>query len=428
MTKSEPLSTAFYLYTMSEHMPSTVRYCIKMTDPVDGDALKSAVDTAFRRYPYLKKSLVEDSKGRYLIDNPRPIAVLETDGKVILNSEQTNFQLVAISYSGQFIYFNNSHAILDGRGRVPVLKTLLYYYCTARYGVEVSVDGVNLADSPIDPAEYAEPLDSVISTDVFPSISPCAVEGEPMGLMSMGLVHSEGRMRKKILKIDEKQFMALCHHSDATPNTGLCLVMCRAIRRVHPDSPKVPVASVAVDLKDTFGTPRTCYPAVWVVNMAYDRQMESLPFEEQSTIFRGKLILDTDKSNMVRLADSFQQFSKAVLAQKDLESKQAFLASALSSAAPGTFSVSYAGKSSYGTCDAYVHGTASEVFVFSPMTMEVTVAGGSFFLTYSQLFEEEVYFNAFLEELDALGVDYAIESDSYIDGPGMNIIKVSDDV
>lgn len=423
MKKTEPLSSALYLYSMSEHLPSTVRYCIKMNELVNGEILKKAVDTTFRRYPYLKKSLIEDSTGRYLVDNPEPIAVIETDGKVVLGSKQTNFQLVAISYSGQFIYFNNSHAILDGRGRVPVLKTLMYYYCSERYGENVQIDGVNLADSPIDPAEYAEPLDAVIDTNFSTHISSGPIVGEPMELLSMGLVHSEGRMKKTILKIDEKDFMSVCRQSDATPNTGLCVILCRAIRSIHPDSPKVPVASVAVDLKNFYGTPQTCYPAAWLTCMEYNKEMESLPFDEQCTIFRGKLILDTDKSNMSLLASSFQQFSKAIVAQKDLKSKMDFLATALSSAAPRTFSVSYAGKTSYGTCDAHIRGLASEVFVLSPMTLEITVAGGSFFVTYSQMFEEDIYFNAFLKELSSLGVEYRIVDEAYIDGPGMNIIK-----
>lgn len=422
MKKSEPLCTALYFYTMSEELPSTVRYCIKFNDPIDGDILRRATEKTFRRYPYLMKSFVEDSLGRYLIDNPRPVPVIETDGKIYLNSEETNYHLVAISYSGQFMYFNNSHAILDGRGRVPVLKTLLYYYCTERYNEEVTMDDLNLIDTPIDPAEYADPLMNEVNASST-HISSGAIKGEPMNLMSMGLVHSEGRMKKIIMKFDEKNFMSICKQSDATPNTGICVLLCRAIRSVHPDSPKVPIASIAVDLKNTFGTPKTCYPAAWVSCMEYNKEMENLPFEEQCTIFRGKLILDTDPSNMACLAGGFKDFCKAIVSQKDLESKCNFVKSALSQAAPYTFAVSYAGKNNFGACDAHIRGIASEVFVVSPMTLEVTVAGGSFFVTYSQMFEEDVYFKAFLKELSSLGIDYRIVDESYIDGPGIKIQK-----
>lgn len=424
MTKSEPLCTALYFYSMSEELPSTVRYCLKFNDPIDGEILKRATEQTFKRYPYLKKSFVQDKYGRYLIDNPRPVPVIENPGKIYLNSEETNYHLVAISYYGQFLYFNNSHAILDGRGRVPVLKTLLYYYCTERYNEKITMPDLNLADSPVDPAEYADPLMNEVDTSSSVHISSGAIKGEPMNLMSMGLVHSEGKMKKRILKFDEKYFMHVCKHSDATPNTGICVLLCRAIRSIHPDSPKVPVASVAVDLKNTFGTPKTCYPAAWVSCMEFNKEMESLPFDEQCTIFRGKLILDTDPSNMACLAAGFRDFCKAVVPQKDLESKCNFLSNALSQAAPYTFAVSYAGKNDFGECGAHIRGIASEVFVLSPMTLEVTVAGGNFFVTFSQLFEEDIYFNAFLKELESLGVEYRIVDESYIEGPGIKIQEI----
>lgn len=62
-----------------------------------------------------------------------------------------------MTYWKNFICFNNTHAIFDGRGRYDVLHTIVYYYCTYKYNETVDMPGVKLAGSPIDPSEYEDP-------------------------------------------------------------------------------------------------------------------------------------------------------------------------------------------------------------------------------------------------------------------------------
>ena len=145
-------------YCLNEHISKSFRYIVHMKDEVDGKALRDALDITMTRYPYLKKRIVADGKGYMLEDNDLPLVVKESDKPMTLCGSESNYHLFALTYFGKDIFFNNVHAIFDGRGRGPMLHTLMYYYCKMRYGGEEEMPEVWLAGTPVDPAEYFDPF------------------------------------------------------------------------------------------------------------------------------------------------------------------------------------------------------------------------------------------------------------------------------
>lgn len=417
------LSGVPYYFGVRKGPAGTVRYTVKMKDEVDGAALEKAVQTAFKRYPYLKKSLVRHGLDRRIVDNPAPIAVLHTSEHVTLNSPEVNNHLIAISWYGNYIYFNNSHGMMDGRGRTNILKTLLYYYCKERYGEDIEMENVFLEDSRIDPAEYEEPFETPdlkrtekikLPSDLLP-----LNKKHTLSLSKASGLKKNDYLKMTLLRFDEKSFMQLCKSSDATPNTAVSLVFMRALDKMFPDGKKIPVASVCVDTRKAFGKPKTHLSTTLFGKLAFERAMRGKSFAEQNTILRGQLMLTADPDSQKRIGRLYSIVFKTTRAMRIVALKDFFIKSIVgATSASYSFMVSYAGKVSYGDCDKHIHGLVSAPYVSeAEIMMELTVADGYFYVSWFQMWDDDIYLDAYVKELSELGVPAEILATEKIDGP-----------
>lgn len=394
-----------WYYSITKEESITVRYVIGMKDEIDGKALKKAVDATMERYPYLGKRLVI-CKDRYCLEsNDLPVTVHHTPKPVPLCGPTANYHQFAISYFEKKIFFNNTHAIFDGRGRGPVLHTLMYFYCKFRYNEEVDMPGVWLPGTPIDPREYEDPYKKEFDNTSFVWEFPTAEDILKLG--TAGLVtRGEGHIHR--IRINEKQLMALCKTNDATPNTAISLLMCRAIHSVHPDSVRPVVAGVYCDLRSLLDAPLTHNSLVTTLPLKFTKEMFDMPFDQQNTIFRGMMLALSDPACMMpKIKDQIK--ACAALAafptlQEKLDAAKAAMGSLFDS---HTFLVSYSGKSDFGSCDKHIEALFPEPHATGIDTLiEVTSADGWFYLAYNQEWRNDVYFNAFVKQIVALGLDF----------------------
>ena len=130
------------IYETTDADPHTFRITIKLKDLVDGETLRRAVDKTMERYPYFRVRLCREGDRLFLTDDPSPVPVLWTGGRIVLGSEETSGHLLAFCYWKNRLFIDAYHGLTDGGGIAPLIKTLLYYYCSAYYGRELSADGV----------------------------------------------------------------------------------------------------------------------------------------------------------------------------------------------------------------------------------------------------------------------------------------------
>lgn len=399
-----PIYSAFpYFYSVSAKRRNTVRYVIRMMDDIDGDALRRAVDTAFLRYPYLKVRYCSNRKEGWLEPNDADIVVVNSDKAVTLSSEESNYQLVALGYKDNNIIMYSFHGLFDGRGRAALLRTLLYYYCTFRYGETVTMDNVNLVDTPIDTAEYEDPLHKKIIQTLKIHSLPVL---NPMRLQRMGMV-SPGHFTVHCLKIPEDSFIRWCKQNDATPNTAVALLMSRAIASVHPDSRKKICAGVCCDLRPAVDAPKTHFSLIQWAHLIFDSDLFRKDFQTQCTAVRGQLTLQSDLDSLKGMAIFIQKVANPITRFPSLAVKKIVSRGIMSfSYRSMTFGVSYSGKLSFGSCGEHIRGLYAEPDTFGlGMVIEICVADGYVLLDIMQEWEEDVYFNAFLAQLEAIGMD-----------------------
>lgn len=130
---------------------------IRMNEEVDEAALRYAVGLVTQRYPYFCVELQKQGSQWGFVENSRPIVVLHSPAGVELNSAAANYHLLAFSWHVDCIDMDVSHALTDATGAIEVVRTLLYYYCSQRYGIALSTGHIRLAGDVIPSEEWEDP-------------------------------------------------------------------------------------------------------------------------------------------------------------------------------------------------------------------------------------------------------------------------------
>lgn len=388
---------------------------------MDGEALREAIEKTMTRYPYLKKRIIADEKGYTLQDNPLPLVVKESDEPLTLGGVESNYHLFGLTYYGQNIYFNNVHAIFDGRGRGPMLHTLMYYYCQLRYHEEVEMPNVWLAGSPIDPAEYYDPFTQPLpeSDNLLPMPE---IPAQAMRLEKMGRV-TRSQQHQHFIRINEKDLMSICKSNDGTPNTILALLMSRAIDKLHPESQEAIIGQVYCDYRHLVGGQKSHRNMVTTLPLVYDRSMRNMSLDTQNTILRGKILYHSDPSVLMHTVKGIRDACTMINSLPTLEDKFAATAQGMEAFFnQTTFAISYSGKKSFGSVDKHI----SSLYPAGEPTgigilMEVTAADGWFYVVFMQDWREDIYFNAFLKEIVSLGLDFDLLYSSEAHAPKFSL-------
>lgn len=408
-------------YCLNENVSKSFRYIIHMKDEVDGEVLRKALDITMTRYPYLKKRIVADDRGYTLEDNELPLVVKESDVPMTLCGSESNYHLFALTYFRRDIFFNNVHAIFDGRGRGPMLHTLMYYYCKMRYNEDVDMPGVWLAGTPVDPAEYldpfTQPLPEIDDLLPMPDPLPKALRLEDQGLVVRSKQHLH------YIRINEKQLMSLCKSSDGTPNTILSLLMSRAIDKLHPDAQDPIIGQVYCDYRSAVGAEKSHHNMVTTIPLVYDHTMRDMPLERQNTIMRGNILYYSDPNILLHTVSGIKAACEAVNGLPTLQDKFGAVGQGMADFfAQTTFAISYSGKKSFGSCDRHIQALfpAGEP-VGIGILMEVTAADGWFYVVFMQDWREDVYFNAFLKEIVSLNLDFDLLYSSEAKAPAFSL-------
>ena len=131
---------------------------VRFKDKITGSFLNQALLTAMKRYPYFNTKLVEKDGDFYIVQNEQSMIARRTKELARLGHISCGYHLIDITYYGYSIYISFHHALCDGRGVMPFIETLIYYYCDLKYGRKPVPEGVRLADDPLLPGETDDPF------------------------------------------------------------------------------------------------------------------------------------------------------------------------------------------------------------------------------------------------------------------------------
>ncbi len=392
------------LYASGKGHPNISRLRLRMDAPVDAAVLRHAVAVAMERYPYFRVRLVREG-GHYLLEeNPKPVVVCKSPEGVDLASAASNEHLVAFSACDDWLSMDIFHAMTDGTGAMELARTVLYYYCTERYGVSLSSAGIRLAGELIPVAEWDDPARAVTALP--------GPDGDPAaeGLNLIREIGPEGDRTTTLhaLVLDEEEFMRFSRTHDGSPATITALLLSRAIASVYPDVHAPIRISVCLNQREALRAPLAHQSLVGGAWLEYQERMRDWPLERQATAFRGMVFAQSREESVLEGLKHINRNARELIGLRtDGERLAATGRNARALKQLLTATVSYVGRARLGDAERYVqeaHLVANALF--EEMLIEVMSIKGKFFLDISQNFASSVIADAFIKQLEENGIRY----------------------
>ena len=393
------------LFASSRETPNVISIRVRMTDAIDGPILCRAVETGMRRYPYFRVELQKRDGQWGFIDNHRPVTVSHSTVGVALNSDASNRHLIAFSWHDDWMTLNVSHALTDGTGAYWVLRTVLYYYCSWRYGVKLRRDGIRLAGDAIHPGEYEDPAPRVTE-------EPPEDTGEAsMPVLDPVIVSNLKDDTAKTVfsaSLSEAEFMRFNADHDGSPATIAALFLSRAMAALHPDCPNPIRVSLCVNQRNALGAPLAHQSLVGGAWLEYKERMRSYPLELQATAYRGMVFAQTMDERVLEGLTYINRNTRRLLSMPSDEARAVDAkrtSDALKRALSAT--VSYVGRGNFGDAERYIRDFHLWANAMNEnILIEISAINGRFIFDFSQNFSSPIYWKAFLDQLDQNGIAY----------------------
>lgn len=354
---------------------------IRFQKKVTGSLLNQALLTAMTRYPYFSTRLVEKDGDFYIVQNEQALLARRTKELARLGHISCGYHLIDITYYEYSIYISFHHALCDGRGIMPFVETLIYYYCDLKYGKKTLPEGVRLAGSPLLPGETADPF--LQQYDFDQNKEFINLSRDAFAIPENVAVDERTNYRYEV-RLPSVQYLSVCKKNNATPVILLALLMSRAITKLYPEYDKPINANIAAE-------------------------------------YRALLAAQRDRDYCRKEANAMIGLSDKLDSLGSYEEKQKIM-SFFEGMSLNTYIVSYLGKFNFGENAQYI----SDIHFYNSGTtglgINMSCCGNFFFLDFKQNFPSDKYVKAFCVELEKLGIEYTASGKIPFITPGDSII------
>ena len=402
---------AYLLHESNKFITFNIRIKVVMKEAVDSEMLRIAAEKAFARFPYYSKQIRIDADGGIdLIPNPRTVSVSAVSSKkTYLFSKEVNYQPCSIEYEGNDIYFNMYHGMCGGCGTFAWIKTTVYEYIRARYGVCPDPGTTVMTDTDVSEHEYAFPKLQNIPDDApavqyrkddvwFPG--PEYLAGFA-NLIFSDSVHYE-------LQIPKKDLMKFVNENDGSPLSVISAIMVKALYRALPKN-KLPFrVETSHNYRQEVGCPKTHHDLLSHVFYFIPYHAQNWSIDKLCTVIRGSTFLQTQPEYAYETLRRFYEYTDIVDEAEGLKNKNK-QASKFSHRVPdvhSSFIVNYVGREDWGTMTEYVERV--HVITDAHLLFEILDVGESFCISFMQMTKTEKYMNRFCEVLDEENIPYKV--------------------
>ena len=407
------------LYVTTKESPNEIRLRIRMRDLIDPEVFRHAVDTTMKRYPYFLVELQRRNGEFYFAENHRPVVITNSLHGVELNSEDSNFHMIAFCWQDNWIILDVFHGMTDGAGAYEVMRTLLYYYCSERYNVELNDEGIRLVGDEISEEEWADPvanrtdLPTPTRNEMPNALNPVAAAG----------LEEDRQQTAYSIAISESEFMRFTLDNDGSPGTMVALLLSRAIAKLFPEAEDVIRIALCVNQRKALGTPLAHQSLVGGVMLEYKDGMRDWPLGRQGTIYRGMVFAQTEEETVLAGAASNAGMVQMILSKEsDAERLEVIAAINEMTKKLITATVSYVGKANYKEAEQYIRDFRSWTSSASNgLLVEIAAVNGRFVIDFLQKFSSPLYVNAFLKELEDNGIVYDLQDVQELDLPNIKL-------
>lgn len=390
---------------------NSIKAEVQLADPIDPVLFEDAVKTTMKRYPYYCVTLGSENGEYFFTENNRPVVILNSLASVTFNTEETNMHFVSFGYQDDWIAVNIFHGLTDGAGVYELLRTLLYYYCGARYGIAEDPGNVRLYGQPVSEEELYDPYADLPIKPLRPKPLP----GPAVNIMQ-AIPEADRTPTAFHISVPERLFVEFCVKQDSTPGTMVCLLLCRIIQKLFPDAPEDIRFLLCTNDRKTLNAPKSCLNLVGTLPLDLKREMRGWTLTRQATVFRGMVFAEQYETNALNRAIAMKQLCETIRSLPDDHSRAEFAQNAIRGIAHSACGmVSYVGKSSFPNADPYIRDFRSLTGGSAALGVQIAVAAGFFKFDLIQSFRDDRYVRAFQEELRSYGIPSELVDTAAVD-------------
>ena len=402
---------AYLLHEANRFITFNIRIKVVMKDPVAPEVLRSAAEKAFSRFPYYSKQIhIDEEGGIDLVPNPRTICVSPVSTKkTYLFSEAVNYQPCSIEYEDNCIYFNMYHGMCGGCGTFLWVKTTVYEYICARYGVRPNPGSTILTDTPVLEEEYAFPKPECIPDDAPVAKLKKDKAWSPdldylfgfANLVFSDSVHYE-------LQIPKKDLIKYVSQNDGSPLSAIAAVMAKALYRALPKN-KLPLRiETNHNYRREVGCPKTHHDLLTHIFFLLPYCAKDWPIEKICTVIRGSTYLQSQPEYGYETLHRFFVYADAVDQVKGLKNKNKY-ASKFSHRVPdvrNSLLINYTGREDWGEMTNYVE--RAHVITDAHLLFEILDVGDNFCISLMQMNKKSIYLDQFCRILEEESIPYKV--------------------
>ena len=376
-------------FTVPEHQ-NILGVILSLRDPVDGETLQCVVEEMRVRFPYFYVKAAYKGNNLVPVPNDLPMTVRNTWEPIRLHSEASNFHLAAWKYKDRRLAFEIHHALTDGSGVLPYIRSIMFLYLSKVTGQTFDPAGFRLPGDVIPESETGNPFREA---DIDHTKAPL-YQKKPIPDFFRLTDTAEPDKTVFYVKLSEAQIMQYCRDYDGSPNVIVSVLLAKAARRRDPECEKTVTVSVCINRKAMLGNYNNYRMSVGEAILDFPKERELKDLTKACTIARGQLMLQAQPENM--LWEIQQMKRKLPPPSPDL--------------AQASICVSYINSRSFGPLDPYIEEqyVVTSLSKITDILCEITCINHSFFLAFMQPFSSEKYFRCFLDELDAAGISYEV--------------------
>ena len=401
----ELLSSQCMFYSLCRDFSFFVQIRIELDQPVNLEALRRALAPAIARYPYFQVKLIRRGEKLCLVRNHKPFLLYDDVFAPTLEPDKNNDYLLRVSAAGNLLNLCICHALGDGRGIFPLIKTLLHYYWLENFGRAPGIPDVRLAGDGPTEEECQDPYRKLANE----KIPPAAPQNMPGTFFHVPQVPDPaGRKYSCRFSTSRDDLMKRVRQAGGSPNAWIAQLLSEVIAAEHPERKEDIGAGVIMDLRPALQVKTSHHCLVSMIPLSYEAGLAQ-PEKQRTAWYRQQILRGSTLSERQKHTESSRQFSHLLKTLPTMQERITTSRTALNRGSSYvSFTVSYIGQEDLGEANEHIRflDVLSDVQVPTISTAIISF-GPRFFFNLNQNFADERYALGLLRRLTAAGISCA---------------------
>lgn len=378
---------------------------LRMRDKVSHFALQRALQKALKRYPYFNSSFKVKGESIYLVRNKVKPVVEKRRHLRPLGGLKTQKNMLDVTFYERSIFVAFHHGMCDGRGIMPFIKTLMYYYLRRVYRLrDLHIPDVRLVGEEMLHGETSDPVrdgnfafdpEKVFRVDRTGFALPGVDQEDPAPTLNYRYEYT----------FELEPFMQVCKQCNCTPPILVALLVQRAVIDVCPLADKPITCFLTCDWREHIGLPHTFRNCVSSIYLPYTKDDHDKPLQQLGTEYR-ELIARQKEPDSGRCSASIIKYLSDTLDKLPTYEEKSAMAERMAGMAANTFNLSYTGRANMGDAEQYIESIHPYMSGSKGVCIQMMSVGNVITVDFLQSFSSSMYVDAFCKQCRELGLKF----------------------